>query len=67
MLHRLDSGESALCVDYSLQRLEERQMIDGYSKVVLTVIAMAVSGICPLRYGDLNFCHRFGSANLADF
>ena len=21
----------------------------------------------PLSYGDLNFCHRFGSANLADF
>jgi hypothetical protein len=21
----------------------------------------------PLRYGDLSVCHRFGSANLADF
>ena len=24
-------------------------------------------GTVPSIYGDLNFCHRFGSANLTDF
>ena len=34
------------------------------SSAISAVIKLSRS---PLRYGDLNFCHRFGSANLADF